>query len=745
MNQMNMYVDSFFDKLVIGADEHEGHHYKDYIQQSVQRFLQEETKENAYQVYHMFLDCYGYSDPTKQTDFISLLDKMRSYEENAATLTRKQRDHFVHSVNVFILGLCIYACNRLYRKAFYEACYKGQLYLGRRDTEYEEFFFRWGLAALCHDIGYPVEIVTNQINEFINFTTQLRESDARIYSHVEYDRFDAINSIPEHIKKRDFTHAYYDKYESCVYIDLLKPVDLLAHKLSLTLDVDLQAIKARLDGYVQDSGRSGRVDHGFFSAVILLKWFGYLIQISDCPPDMLYYPVLDSASAILLHNFYNIALVKSLKNPNPFSLEPLKPGSHPIAFLLMLCDELQEWNREPYGDLDRLRLGIDSVMVTLDNERMDMTYIVEKGTMPEEFIGKKVALFNNLLDLNAVFTNGYSIGCHTLDKLLIPDLEIARGMGSPLSMEQLERLAIAIHDRYNRMALKLNPQKRIKYPNFTDLPRERKYYNIRSAMAFPDMLANIGCDILAPGRDSTRRVNKFTHAETETLAALEHERWMRGKLERGWRYGAIRSKSEKTNPYMVPYAELPDEIKELDRQPVREILALLAGIGLAVYRREYEQVREFTADEIERMARVIHEFYIKLSMSDGHNVPMLAFDELTPDKQEANRRQARGIPSKMAHIGCVLLPKGSKGHGEPIKTFSPRTVEMLARIEHDEWTGEKVRAGWSYAPVRDDDKKLNPYMVPYDELSEKIKEYDRDAIRNIPALAELCGYEVFAR
>ena len=216
---------------------------------------------------------------------------------------------------------------------------------------------------------------------------------------MEYDRFDAVNTIPEKKKKRDFIRKYYDKYDSCVYIDLLKPVDLLAQKLHMTLGVDLQAVKERLDGYVADSGRTGRVDHGFFSAVILLKWYGFLIQASPCDPDELFYPVLDSASAILLHNFYNVALVENTKRPNPFHLGPLEPENHSIAYLLMLCDELQDWNRETYGDEDRQQVSIDSAVITLTEGRLDVTYLISKGAMPEEFIGKKTGLLNTLLNV----------------------------------------------------------------------------------------------------------------------------------------------------------------------------------------------------------------------------------------------------------------------------------------------------------------------------------------------------------
>lgn len=53
-------------------------------------------------------------------------------------------------------------------------------------------------------------------------------------------------------------------------------------------------------------------------------------------------------------------------------------------------------------------------------------------------------------------------------------------------------------------------------------------------------------------------------------------------------------------------------------------------------------------------------------------------------------------------------------------------IELLAIIEHDRWIADRVLAGWNYGPEKDNDKRLSPYMIPYDELSEEIKMYDRE-------------------
>jgi len=741
MNQLSGYILRFFQRLTIGADLHGGHHYKDFIENAVERFLRNETKDTAYQIYHIFLETYGYASGTEGISFIRLLEKMRSYEENAAVLTSAQRDHFVHSVNVFLLGLAVYQCSPSYQEAFYRTCFKGCVYHERQDTPVEEFFYRWGMAALCHDIGYPIEIITNQINDFINFANQLRKADRRIFAHVEYDRFELVNMIPEEIKKRDFIAEYFDKHESCVYIDLLKPVDLLAHRLHIALGVDLQAVKAHLDTYVAESGKTGRVDHGFFSALILLKWYGYLIQISNGHPDQLYYPVLDSASAILLHNFYGIGLVQNNNRPDGFNLGPLEPSQHPIGYLLILCDELQEWNREPYGEQDKLRPGVATATITADDARLDVTYLVDKGTMPEEFVGKKVNTLNTLLNLSAVFPKGFSVGCESTQELPLPQDEVP-----PLLLGKLEQLAIAIHHRYNQTTRRLHPDKVIEFPNFSDLPKEKKFYNLRSAMEYPQELLAVGCEIRVLDPENTAGlVTEFTGPEIEVLAEYEHERWQRSRAEQGWAYGPVRDDARKLNPHMVPYSALGEKIKEYDRDPARNIPTLLREVGLGAYRRSPVQIDSFSAEEIEILARKIHGYYNERTKIIDPKAKLIPFDELSKEKKNANRRQARGIPNKLRHIGCVLLPIGTEGRGEPVTSFNLDTIEMLARIEHDEWGGEKVINGWIYGEKRDDRRKINPYLVSYDQLDEPIKEYDRDSVRNMPELAKACGYAIYAQ
>ena len=69
-------------------------------------------------------------------------------------------------------------------------------------------------------------------------------------------------------------------------------------------------------------------------------------------------------------------------------------------------------------------------------------------------------------------------------------------------------------------------------------------------------------------------------------------------------------------------------------------------------------------------------------------------------------------------------------------------TETIAQDVHDIWAVKRKKEGWSYGPVRDDAKKQNPDLVPYADLPESEKDYDREmAIHAIKVIKRL-GYRI---
>jgi ryanodine receptor 2 len=69
-------------------------------------------------------------------------------------------------------------------------------------------------------------------------------------------------------------------------------------------------------------------------------------------------------------------------------------------------------------------------------------------------------------------------------------------------------------------------------------------------------------------------------------------------------------------------------------------------------------------------------------------------------------------------------------------------TERLAENAHDLWAAQRIAQGWRFGPQRDDAQKLHPCLVPYPDLPDSEKEYDRvAALGSLRAILKL-GYRI---
>ena len=69
-------------------------------------------------------------------------------------------------------------------------------------------------------------------------------------------------------------------------------------------------------------------------------------------------------------------------------------------------------------------------------------------------------------------------------------------------------------------------------------------------------------------------------------------------------------------------------------------------------------------------------------------------------------------------------------------------TEKIAENVHENWSVGRIREGWTYGKQRDDEKKTTPCLVPYDELSEEEKSYDRITAMETLKLIVALGYRI---
>ncbi|MDO7836550.1 RyR domain-containing protein [Sphingobium sp. HBC34] len=143
-------------------------------------------------------------------------------------------------------------------------------------------------------------------------------------------------------------------------------------------------------------------------------------------------------------------------------------------------------------------------------------------------------------------------------------------------------------------------------------------------------------------------------------------------------------------------------------------------------------------DRHDALARSIHDFYLEGRFTEGERIgaraSMQEWEDLPESFRDDNRLVADCYSLKLRDIGARLVD----GDG-PGLLLDADELEQLSRAEHDRWMAAKLVQGWTHGPVRDDARRLHPDIVPYDDLSEAIKDLDREQVRIMARLLSASG------
>jgi hypothetical protein len=143
-------------------------------------------------------------------------------------------------------------------------------------------------------------------------------------------------------------------------------------------------------------------------------------------------------------------------------------------------------------------------------------------------------------------------------------------------------------------------------------------------------------------------------------------------------------------------------------------------------------------DRHDVLARAIHDHYFEGRLDEGEIVGTRAslqeWEDLAETIRDDNRLVADCYRLKLRDIGAQLGPRSDTGF-----RLDETEIEELSRAEHDRWMAAKLIDGWRHAPVRDDGLRHHPDIVPYDALSERIRDLDREQIRLMTRLLSTTG------
>lgn len=142
------------------------------------------------------------------------------------------------------------------------------------------------------------------------------------------------------------------------------------------------------------------------------------------------------------------------------------------------------------------------------------------------------------------------------------------------------------------------------------------------------------------------------------------------------------------------------------------------------------QIKRQTNLELDSSAKdiaenVLYNSWVEERLRQGTEIDYDNFEDQPQLLQESSYNQVRNISSAVKQLGYRIVPTENLGSMRAVKNFSIEEIEYLAYLEHERWVKERVSNGWIYGKARDDERRIHPDILPYDQLSEDAKEYDR--------------------
>ena len=565
------------------------------LQRELETFIDSGSAEDAYNIYYCYLEMFfGHYGKSKK-----MVELLSEFEENGSSLLMKHRDHYSHSVYVFALGLAVYETNPAFREAF------GAFY-GLEDERKaaHAFLEYWGLSSLFHDIGYPFELPFEQVLSYFEVDGQDRGKGSVFLAYGDVDALTGLDAKAEERFRELYGKTFRDTN------------GLFAHAVEETLGEAYGIDAAQLERVIARKPKEPDsfgyfMDHAWFSAARLLQEL-----LETFGAEGIGRPHIDALTAILMHNSLYKFAISFYKDPDRRK-GPLKMEQHPLAFLLMLCDELQCWDRTAYGRNSRKELhpmGADfdfsdhsiRAVYYYDAEEHEKIERFRKEYRKWENSGEagdppRLKAFSDMAEKEQRFVRDIEkiVDTGNIPLTVIPDIRpVDRGSKhtylSSSNFLHLYDFAVALNARYNyeegiRDTDPSGEDTEKIEEEFESLSLEYQLSNINQAKSFSRYLNAIGCFYTDRPVDFDM-VTEFTPEQTAVFAPMEHERWIREHRAMAWREGDFYE--DAACPPDLPLEKRAGWGKTLREQTRTHKLAMDGELTEEAIRRHYEELPE---------------------------------------------------------------------------------------------------------------------------------------------------------
>ncbi len=738
-NNLKKYIDNFFNDIELYDDYRNGHNYKGLLKSSIDMFLDYSSVFNAIRVYEMFFGIYQitsedkssagrYGDNNIEPNIILDIIELFLKYENKVNINFSVP---IHSVNVFIMGLAIYSQNNSYRDVFKEYVLSSpyEKYYKDMDNEFsnEEFLYRWGITSLLFDLAMPVELLSKPLKKRMTDEINSVFENYDELNHINLADLDESNFIPK--INYDFADNYRLHYYNSKFLDLFKPTEVMAHRISENFrfnNEQMRLLTNHLDNFVDYMEENEFIDHGFVSSVLTLNFYGYLIQKYRKNHDFFFYPVVDSASAILLHNYY-----RNILQRNPFNLGSLFVRYHPLAFLLILCDEIQQDNGEATNSFVKSHIS----NIEISDKELDVEYMKNVGfnhlKYKEEFIYYTLDVEETCFLRGIRIFDRYSV---EKDENNLRDILKSEIQPANTSIRTVEKLANQLHQSYidsvtaqyeeEKSKGEVNEWTKQRYEwltPFEELSSQLIMSNIRQAESIPKKLNFIGCEI-AELSDEREAITNFSDDETLDLAICEHEQWCEEKISQGWTYGEVRDNDNLIHDCLVPWDELSPELQQYDIDLVKEIPSLVESCGFKIVKNKISllclEIIKYQGDEFS---------LLQTGDFSGNN----RYINFIQTNNLIKTLSKRGYFIKDCSDDCILLVE-----------FGEDEIDYIACRQHEVWCKIKFSLGWNYDFKNDNEEKTSPYLVDWYDLDKSTQNLYINIIRNLPEICNEVGLKI---
>lgn len=240
------------------------------------------------------------------------------------------RDHVEHVLQVWAIGISLLEYNELSLSDGFNIDngkdFNFELDIPNRVTTISksELWAMWSLIALCHDLGYPIEK-----------TSKINKQAKKIIAHFGNMNFVELN----------YSFDIINTFLVEKFLNIISSKAIITDKQTSIQTKYRDKISKSLEDY----------KHGVFSSLLIFKSLTFFLETDY------YLPNTSLIKEDVRQFFIRKEILRSIAGHTCPKIYHIRLDT--LAFLLILCDELQEWNRPRFDDLKKISTIIEPKVV----------------------------------------------------------------------------------------------------------------------------------------------------------------------------------------------------------------------------------------------------------------------------------------------------------------------------------------------------------------------------------------------